>query len=179
MRLLSGPHLTRPSRLVLLLSAIVTGVLTTLLGAVTHAGGIDGGTTGMTVALLTAIAGAAAYMLLGGLTAYLCYVAAAMTIPLGLLAGIIGRGDLVGDTGNRALWLWGTPACLLLGGACGLLTAAIMMRGGRASGQLRADEPHPGDLPGHRGSELHMSRPDRPMPGVKANRYDVREHEKR
>lgn len=160
MRSLSGPRLTRASSIVLHLAAIIIGALTSLLGAVTHAGGIDGGSTGLTVALLTAFAGSLAFFLLGGLTAYLCYAGAATIVPIALLAGLIGRGDMLGAAGQgyAPLWLWGTPAVLLVGGLVAFGASAWMTR---------------------KLSEVHMGGGEPIIPRPHANRYDVREHEKR
>lgn len=132
---LAGPRITRASRITLTLAGLVLGALTALLGAVTHAGGIDGGSTGLIVSLLTPAVGALTFVLLGGIGAWGSYAAGALAIHIALIAGVIGRGDLIGDINAQAttFWLYGMPAALIGGASLGLIASALMRpRGGRA-----------------------------------------------
>lgn len=114
-KLAAGPKLSRPVTLATALAGLVLGGISALLGTVTHSGGIEGGPVGITVALLTVLTGATAFMLLGGLTGWVSY-GLGLLLTL-LFVSLFTAGDGVGTIyeGNTAWWSYGAPAALLLG----------------------------------------------------------------
>lgn len=114
-KLTTGPTLSRPLTLATALAGVVLGGLSALLGTVTHSGGIEGGGVGITVALMTVLAGATAFMLLGGLTGWVSY-GLGLLLTL-LLVSLFTEGDGVGTIyeGLTAWWSYGAPGVLLLG----------------------------------------------------------------
>lgn len=115
-RLLEGPEQSRGSSIFVVVTAAILGGLAALLGTVTHSGGIEGGTTGIIVALVTIVAGSMAFMLLAGAGGWASFGLGV----LGTLAvsSAYSRGDSIGalDEVMSQWWFYGSPAAIIVGG---------------------------------------------------------------
>ncbi|MGO1401040.1 MAG: hypothetical protein ACTHUY_01425 [Flaviflexus sp.] len=114
-RLAKGSGLTGKVLTFTVVAGVILGALAGLLGTVTHSGGIDGGATGITVALLAVLIGSAAFTLLGGVLGWAGFgigVLAALT-----LSTAYSEGDMIGamSEGLSQWWFYGSPAAVLLG----------------------------------------------------------------
>lgn len=127
-RLIEGPEQSRRSKIFIGCTGIILGGLAALLGTVTHSGGIDGGTTGVTVALLTVLLGAMAFMLLAGMGGWASFGLGVLVTMA--LSSTYSQGDAIGGL-NESLsqwWAYGSPAAILLGGLCAWLGYALVGR---------------------------------------------------
>lgn len=112
---MAGPEMSKSARMGFYIAGVVLGGMSALLGTVTHSGGIDGGITGVVVALLTILAGSAAFLLLSGSTGWVCY-GLGLLLTL-LLSSMHSDGDGIGTINQHLTtwWSYGAPAALLLG----------------------------------------------------------------
>lgn len=127
-RLLEGPEQSRRSNIFIGITGIILGGLAALLGTVTHSGGIDGGTTGVLVALLTVLLGSAAFMLLAGAAGWASFGFGVLGTMA--LSSAYSDGDAIGAV-NEYLshwWLYGSPAAIILGGLLAWIGYSIVGR---------------------------------------------------
>lgn len=126
-RLVRGPEQSRRSEIVFAVAGLVLGALAAVLGTVTHSGGIDGGTTGIVVALLTVLLGSAAFTLLAGLTGWASF-GLGFLVALALTSS--PEGDAIGALSQdlSRWWFYGSPAAILLGGLLAWLGFIIVDR---------------------------------------------------
>ncbi|WP_182173124.1 hypothetical protein [Flaviflexus equikiangi] len=115
-RFVHGPEQSRRSTTLIALAGLILGGLAALLGTVTHSGGIDGGLTGIIVALMTVGLGAAAFALLAGMMGWVGF-SIGFLATLGL-SSAYSEGDAIGALSeNLSMWWFnGTPAALIIGG---------------------------------------------------------------
>lgn len=128
-RLLEGPEQSRKSNIFIGITGLILGGLAALLGTVTHSGGIDGGTTGALVALLTILLGSAAFMLLAGVGGWASFGFGVLGTMA--LSSAYSDGDVIGAVNENLSqwWLYGSPATILLGALLAWIGYAIVGRG--------------------------------------------------
>lgn len=130
MRQILLPSQTRTQTIVLTVIAVLIGCFATLLGAVTHTGGMDGGATGLVVSLLALGVGAAAFMTAGGLIPWLGYSFAVLG-TFALIGTVAGDGDQIGTIYQdlSATWNWWVPPSVFIGGLAGIIVAWVCGKG--------------------------------------------------
>lgn len=126
--LMRGPEQSRRSRRLIALAGLVLGGFAALLGTVTHSGGIDGGITGLVVALLSVTLGSAGFTLFAGAPGWLCFGA-------GFLATLVWTamrpaGDAIGALSPElsSWWFYGGPVAIPAGGLLAWLGFAAVSR---------------------------------------------------
>lgn len=115
--------------IVVIVGAVIFGVLSVLLGTVTHTGGIDGGIAGLVLSLATLVLGAATFYLLGGYLGWAAF-AATVIVSLVLLLQIASGGNdlLITGTGASTAWTIGGPASLFVGLAVGIIITRLVSK---------------------------------------------------
>ncbi|WP_182353656.1 hypothetical protein [Flaviflexus huanghaiensis] len=123
-----GPEQSTHARRFIIFAGLLLGGFTALLGTVTHSGGIDGGTTGLIVALLSVLLGSMAFTLFAGIPGWLGFGLGHLVTLAATSVAV--EGDSLGSLSPELSrwWFYGGPLAIILGGLLAWLSFVVMSR---------------------------------------------------